>query len=65
MEEKDEISFGFFVRVDENGVLRVWYQRKRLPVEIAMVQLRALLNHLENPYFNNFSNSVSSMEYDK
>ncbi len=62
MEEKD-ISFAFAVRLDENGILQAHYRRSRLPVEIVITQLRGLLNHLEKPYFDNFSSSVSSTEY--
>ena len=61
--ESPDFSFGFFIYVDEKGIVQTHYQRKKLPVEIAMVQLRALLDHLEKPYFDNFSSSISSAEY--
>jgi len=59
--EKSEIRFGLYISLDQAGV-STWYEREKMPVEIVMVQLRALLNHLENPYFDDFSSNVSSLE---
>jgi hypothetical protein len=62
MANPSEISFGFYIRWDEDGVMRAFYQRKKLPVEVVMSQVRALLNNLERPYFDNFDESISSTD---